>query len=297
MTQTLIIGATGTVGPHVVSALGNQHKIRAFTRDAAQAKALLPDHVEIFEGDFSDDHRLREALDSMESMLLLTPHAGNMGEIQIRIIRLARRTGIRIVKISGTSSAIRPDGPDACRQHWEVERVLTESGQPHVILRPNAFMQTLLGQIMASAVRTSGVIPNAIGSAGISVVDCRDIGEVAAAALTDPAHEGQRYVLTGPQSVTYRQVADEVSKVTGREVQTSEITPADIKRAFLQRGTEPWEAEHFEEMYQLFRSGESEYVTDDIARVTGHRPRTVEEYIATHRHLFEPELTSNAVED
>ena len=47
-----------------------------------------------------------------------------MADLQLRVIRELRRTGIRIVKLSGTSSAITPDGPYACREHWEVERVL-----------------------------------------------------------------------------------------------------------------------------------------------------------------------------
>ena len=78
--------------------------------------------------------------------------------------------GIKIVKLSGTSTAIIPDGPYACREHWEIEQVLAGSDQPYVILRPNAFMQTLIDQIMFPAVRASRAIPNAIGMAGISLV-------------------------------------------------------------------------------------------------------------------------------
>jgi hypothetical protein len=45
------------------------------------------------------------------------------------------------------------------------------------------------------------------------------------------------------------------------------------------RGTPQWEAEHFEEMYEMFRRGESEFVSDDVERITGHRPRDVESYL------------------
>jgi uncharacterized protein YbjT (DUF2867 family) len=67
-----------------------------------------------------------------------------MADLQLRIIRTLRRSGIKIVKLSGTSTAITPDGPYACREHWEIEQVLAGSDQPYVILRPNAFMQTLI---------------------------------------------------------------------------------------------------------------------------------------------------------
>ena len=83
-------------------------------------------------------------------MFLLSPHSFGMADLQLGVIRTLRRTGVRIVKLSGTSSAITPDGPYVCRQHWEIERVLAESGQPYVILRPNSFMQVLVGRLMIS---------------------------------------------------------------------------------------------------------------------------------------------------
>ena len=67
-----------------------------------------------------------------------------------------------------------------------------------MILRPNAFMQTLIDQIMLPAVKATGTIPNAIGTAGISFIDARDVGECAAKVLADPRWDGQTLVLTGP---------------------------------------------------------------------------------------------------
>lgn len=46
------------------------------------------------------------------------------------------------------------------------------------------------------------------------------------------------------------------------------------------RGLPEWEAEHFEEMYEMFRRGESEFVSDGVRRLSGHEPRSVEAYIA-----------------
>lgn len=286
MSTVLVLGATGTLGPHVVRALqGRADEIRVLTRDAANARRL-PDGVEVIVGDFRDDAALHAASSGAESALLLTPHAVDMADVQLHLIRRLRRTGVRIVKISGTSSAIHPDGPDACRQHWEVEQVLAGSGQPFVILRPNAFMQTVLGQITATAVRTSGKVPDALDGAGISFVNCDDIADVAAECLLDQHHEGSTYVLTGPRAVSFREVASMISRDTGTEVGTLPRTPADVKQSFLDRGTEEWEAEHFEEMYELFRRHDSEFVSDDVEQVTGHAPGTVEDYLTTSAGLF-----------
>src|SRR5256885_16147565 len=125
-----------------------------------------------------------------------------MADTQLRLLGMARQAGPRVVKISGTSSVIGPDGTDAGRQHWQVEQQLPGSGLGYVILRPNAFMQTLLPPI-ATMLQAKGVILNPLGSAGISLIDCADIGDAAAGVLTNARHDGATYVLPGPAAPTY----------------------------------------------------------------------------------------------
>ena len=149
-----------------------------------------------------------------------------------------------------------------------------------MVLRPNAFMQTLIDQIMLPAVQATGAIPNPIGTAGISFINARDVGECAAETLLTQQWDGQVLVLTGPRAVTFAEIADLISAKTGRQVGTREITPADVRAQLEQRGMARWEAEHFEEMYQLFRDGRSEFVTSDVERLLGRPPGTVKDHLA-----------------
>ncbi|GAA1555616.1 NmrA family NAD(P)-binding protein [Dactylosporangium maewongense] len=271
----LLIGATGNVGPHVARALlrRGDDVVRVLTRDAARAATVLPPGCQVVEGDPGDDDTVVTAAAGVDAVFLLSGHDHDMADLQLRIIRALRRLPVRIVKLSGTSTAINPDGPYTCRQHWEIEQVLVNSGQPFTIVRPNGYMQTLIGTIMMPAVRATGRIPNAIGDAGISLVDTRDVGDVCAELLTEDRWTGQTVVLTGGRAVTYREIAG----LLGAE--TVDITPADVRASLLERGTALWEAEHFQEMYQLFRDGQSEFVTPDVERVLGRAPRTVEDYL------------------
>jgi NAD(P)H dehydrogenase (quinone) len=276
-----VIGGTGTVGPFVVSSLlARGADVRVLARDGDRARSMLGDEPEIRRADIGDHDQVIAACAGAESVLLLTSHAHDMTDLQLRIIRALRRTGIKIVKISGTSSAVHPDGPYTLRQHWEVETVLQASGQPYVNLRPNAYMQTLIGQIMLPAVRATGAVPNAIASSGISFVDARDVGEAAAVVLTAASWDGQTLVLTGPRPVTYAEIAAIIGQLTGQPVDIKEITPTDVRTMMTARGTPQWEAEHFGEMYEMFRRGESEFVSGDVERITGHPPRSVEAYLA-----------------
>ena len=178
--SVLVLGATGNVGPHVVSgliALGDRPRV--MVRDAARARSMFGADVEVVAGDVRDPSALGSAIDGVDSVFLLSPHSFAMADLQLGVIRSLRRTGIRIVKLSGTDSAITADGPYACREHWEIERILKDSGQPFVILRPNSFMQVLVGRLMMSALRATGTVVNPIGTAGISLIDARDVGAVA----------------------------------------------------------------------------------------------------------------------
>lgn len=278
--SALVLGATGNIGPHVVrelSALGETPRV--LVRDGDRARALFADTIEVIAGDVSDPAVLDVATEGVDTVFLLSPHSFGMADLQLGVIRHLRRSGIRIVKLSGTNSAISPNGPHVCRQHWEIERVLQDSGQPFVILRPNSFMQVLVGQIMLGQLQATGKIINPIGDAGLSLIDARDVGAVAAQALTRHDWDGHTLVLTGPRAVTYRELAELVSARTGEPAPVIDVTPAEMRESLVGRGVPGWEAEHFMEMYQLFGAHESEFVTDTVEQITGRPPRTIEAFL------------------
>lgn len=278
--SVLVLGATGNVGPHVVSELtAVGERPRVLVRDAARARSLLGDNVDVIAGDMADPTVLASAVDGVDSVFLLSPHSLGVADLQLGVIRALRRTGIRIVKLSGTSSAITPDGPYACREHWEIERVLKDCGQPFVVLRPNSFMQVLVGQLMMSTVRATGTVVNPIGAVGISLIDARDVGAVAARVLTRHDWDGQTLVLTGPRPVGYAELAQLVSARTGAPATVVDVPLDQVRASLVGRGMADWEADHFREMYELFAAGESEFVTDTVREVTGAGPRTIEAFL------------------
>jgi uncharacterized protein YbjT (DUF2867 family) len=281
-----VTGATGKLGPHVVRALVERAAdVRALVRDAQRARDLLPAEVTTVSGSFADEDLIEAELSSADAMLLLTPHGPDMARDQIALIDLAAKMGTRVVKVSGTSAGIRPDGPDACRQHYDTEQHLAGAGIPWAVVRPNGFMQTLL-PAMAASVRQSGAIFNPLGRAGLSLVHCADLGDAIATVLTDPAHQSCTHVLTGPAAPTYRDLATIIGEETGRDVEVREISPADAGQAARARGLSGWEADHLAEMLAMFATGASEHVTDDLEKLTGRAPRSAADFVREHRDLF-----------
>jgi uncharacterized protein YbjT (DUF2867 family) len=64
----------------------------------------------------------------------------------------------------------------------------------------------------------------------------RDIAAVAVKALTEPNHEGKAYTLTGPEALTYDELASELSKVLGRSISHISLSPSDLKNGMLAEG-------------------------------------------------------------
>lgn len=277
----LAVGATGTVGPHVITSLTERGAaVRVLTRNAERARTLLPAGIDLRQGDPGVPNDLLDAAEGAGALFLLTSHDPTMADIQLRIVRTLRHTDIRIVKLSATSSAVNPDGPDTCRQHWEIEQVLAAGGKPYTILRPNAFMQTLIDKMVLPAARNTGVVPNAIGRAGVNLIDARDVGACAAEALCSSRWDGHTMVLTGPRAVTFPELANIVGESIGKPVRTKDVMPADIRRTLEKQGMPGWEARHSEEMFELFRNGRSEFISDDLETMIGRPPYTVERYIS-----------------
>jgi uncharacterized protein YbjT (DUF2867 family) len=286
MKTVLVTGATGRLGPHIVGALlAKDVRVRALTRDPGRAGVVLPGPADVVAGDLADPQALRGALTGISDLVLLTPHGPDMYDVQARLIDLAADVDVRVVKVSGTSSGIRPDGPDACRQHWLAEEHLRASGLPFAIVRPNAFMQTLLAGVAAS-VRQRGVVVNPLGSAGISIVDCADVGAATAEVVCDRCHDGSTAVLTGPAAPTYREIADEVGTVTGRAVSVVDVTPQQAGEGARASGMSDWEAGHLAEMLAMFSTGASEYVTTDVQALTGRPPASASDWIRRNADLF-----------
>ena len=124
------------------------------------------------------------------------------------------------------------------------------------LLRPTGFMQNTLAW---GARVLDGTFYSPVPDAAFSVVDARDVAEVAAVALTDDGHEGRAYGLSGPEAVSYRDQARRVFAAAGREVEVDEIAVETLKRELVRAGVPPWNAEGLVELFEVYASGGAQW--------------------------------------
>src|SRR5262249_19278947 len=156
------------------------------------------------------------------------------------------------------------------RYHGAVEHYIQKSGIPHTFLRPNLFMQSLLN--FRPTILSQGVFFAPITQARMSIVDVRDIGEVAAKILTVPRQEGKMLNLTGPEALTHAEMAEQLSQAVGKPIRHMRVSPEVMKETLMKSGLPVWQAEGVVEDYESYEKGEAEEVSSAVRDITGYEP-------------------------
>ena len=282
----LVTGATGTNGAELVKLLSSRGvPLRALvrSRNRGTAIAALPG-VESVVGDFDDPASLGRALAGVERAFLLTPSTDRAEAQQLAFVAAARGAGVRhVVKLSQFAA---DEGSPVrfLRYHAAVERAIRESGMAWTFLRPNLFMQGLLG--FAGSIRAEGRFHAAAGDARVSVVDVRDNAAAAAAALTEGGHEGCIYDLSGPEALTHAEMAAKLSEAAGREIAFVDVPPDAMRGALVGTGMPLWQADGLVEDYAHYRRGEAAAVLPGVEDATGQPPRGFSSFARDYAAAF-----------
>ena len=281
----LVTGATGNVGAHVVRALrGRGVAVRAFVRDRDRAAHMLGEDVELAVGDFGDRWSLERALQGAQRLFLACSNTPAQVEHECAAISAAAAAGLeRVVKLSGPAPAV--DSP-LVFDHWhgQIEAHLKRSGPPWVLLRPSAYMTNLLQH--ADAVRYTDRLFAPAGAAEIAYIDPRDVGESAAAGLTGDGHDGRAYTLTGPQAITFEQIAQDLSLVLGRAIEYVDVADDVARKGMTNAGLPQSVADAVVALFRAQRAGMMARTTDAVRALTGCPPRSFSHFAHDHAAQF-----------
>ena len=282
----LVTGATGRAGSQVVRALLEQSdEVRAFVRDPVTARDLLGEDVELVVGDFADVASVRVALEGVSDVFLSGPDDPRRVGWETAAIDAAADAGVRrIVKLSSIVAA--PGAPVAFWDwHGRIESHLRQSAIPAVVLRSSFFMSNLL--LAAEPVARAGRLYAPAAGARIAMIDPRDVGAAAAAVLATAGHDGRTYVLSGPEAVTYGQVAAALSAAAARSVEFIAVSDAEATEALIQAGLPAFGAEQVVAIFAQARSGAAEQVTGTVELLTGTPPRDVAAFARDFASAFQ----------
>lgn len=281
----LVTGATGTVGTELVRQLSAAGApVRALVRDPEKARARLGDGVELAPGDMEKPETLDAALQEVQRAFLLPPVDPGSIAMEENFLAAAKRAGLaHLVKLS-SFGADPGSSMTFGRWHGQGEKLVEASGIPFTHLRPNSFMQNVLG--FAGPIAAQGMLFTPAGDAGISHVDVRDIAAVAVKVLTEDGHAGKVYEITGPEALSYYDVAAKISAAIGKTVTYMPVSPEQATGALLGMGAPEWQARAVVELFLLYRSGEGGHVTDVVETVGKKTPITFDQFARDYAPAF-----------
>lgn len=269
-----VMGATGRMGGAVLrQATG---PVRAGTRRGTGDSVRF---------DLTDPHSFGPALAGCSAMFVMRPPTIATRAPFDRLMTAARQAGVGHVVCASVHGA----GTSRVLPHRHMEGAVRDSGLPHTFLRPADFMQNL-ADVHGTAIRTKGEIAVPAGRGRSAFVDVEDIGRAAAAVLAAPRdHEGRAYDLTGPEALSFGDVAEVLTAVLGRPIRYRAISvPRFVLREM--RGGRPLPmAMVMAALYTVQRLGRAAPVRDDFERLTGQRTTPLAAYIDRERRAFVPE--------
>ena len=279
-TKTLVTGATGTTGGEVVRQLATaRFAARALVRDLSKFDPPASDLIQYVAGDLGDVRSLDAAMQGVEAVYLNVVPGPNALDHVDNVIAAAKDAGVaRLVKLSGLLASA--DSPSAIiRMHSEADDRVRASGVGHTILRANSFYQNILGQL--PGIKANGAFYLPLGDTHQSLIDVADIAAIAVEAMTTSAHVGQTYDLTGPESLTFHDVAISLSNARGAPVTYVPILRAQFEETLRGYGTPAVAANDLGELFDVFASGIYADVTGDVETILGRKPRRFDAFAAT----------------
>lgn len=284
----LITGATGKTGGEVARQLAAAKlPFRALVRNVEKGRAVKALGAKIIVGDMADKATLQRAMEGVDKAFLVLSNDEEqlVLEKQFTDAAVAAHVG-HLVYLSSLESVPESKNP-ITQNHVASENYIRESGLTWTMIRPTFFMQMFEG--MAPRIKETGKIVMPAGNGTVSTTDLRDVGEVIVDVLTNNSgdHANQSYDLTGPELLTFAEIADKFSTVLGRRIEYVD-QPMDAFEQVLRSINLPeWRVDAVCKELEAIAAGVVDHTTDTIETLLGRPATSLTRFIEDHRKLFE----------
>ena len=264
MSAVLVTGASGTTGSRVASRLA--------ARGIAVRAASRSSEVKF---DWYDPDTHAAALAGVDRMYLVPPvRDPDPQAVMLPFLDLARAAGVRRAVLLSNSLTSAGDGMTGI-----VHKAIADTFEEWAVLRPGWFMQNVIGaHAQAACIRATATIATSAGDGRAAFIDAGDIAAVAVEALLAPVPLNTDLILTGPESLSYDQVAAILTETSGRTITHNRLDPADEPAYYEAIGVPEYSAKFLVGMDWVVGAGMEDRTTDTVERVTGTPPRSFRDF-------------------
>lgn len=280
----LIFGATGNIGARVTQRLiAHGERPAVFVRNAKKAKALFADRVDVRVGDLENPgSSLTTALVGVDRVFLVSdgPHL----DAQDRAVALAAKSAAvaQVVKLSTLDVHT---GVGTGPWHARGEAAIRESGLACTFIQCGGFMSNALS--WSHAIRELGVLRSSTGQGKIAFIHPDDIADVAATALITRDYAAASLVITGPEALSYGEMAALIGRAIGKRVGYEEISDQQAYAGVVRWAGKGAYADALIDIWRAVREGRLARVSDGVKQVLGRDPISFERWAHENVSAFQ----------
>lgn len=219
--NTVITGATGQLGRLVIADLlaagVPADSITAVARSKEKAADLAAQGIKIAVADYDEPASFDDVFSAGDRVLLISgSEPGRRVPQHAVVIDAAKAAGVAQLAYTGIFG-----GPEnkmlLGADHSATEQLILDSGLPHTFLRNNWYSELAVRDV-AGAVESGAIVNGAGPEARIAMATREDYAAAAAVVLRTDGHLNQAYDLGGDHATSFGDLAEELSRQTGKPV-------------------------------------------------------------------------------
>ena len=300
--KTIITGASSDYGSRTAELLLEKiptSDLILTTRTPEKLNRFVERGVEVRYSDFDKPEILPKAFEGGERMLMIsTMQVGRRAAQHGAAINAAKEAGVRHI-IYTSFVGIDPKNPAlVVSDHRQTEDLLKSSGLAYTMLRDSQYAEALV-TIVSVRCAEQGKWVSCAGEGKIALVAHDDCVQCAAAVLSSEGHENTVYHITGPELLSYRDMAEMTAKISGRPVEYEVVTdegmydifdalgvPRDYVEGMNIEKAGKWSSNDMVSFEAAIREGYFAVISDDVKKLLGREPKSVWDVFMEHKELF-----------
>ncbi|MFJ2755408.1 NAD-dependent epimerase/dehydratase family protein [Nocardioides sp. NPDC087217] len=281
----LVTGGTGQTG-RIVTDLLHRRGVNVVVASRHHPGERLPAGVRHVRFDWADVATHEEALRDVDSIYLLPPPLDpDPVDVVDGFLRRAVGAGVRRAVLLNSSAF------PLCAPGLHAVRLTVQQMPEWSVLLASGFMQNFLGtHPTAVAVREHHEIVAAAGNGRMGWVDAADVAAVAAELLTRADHDSREHVLTGPEALSYDNLAAAIAAEWELPVGYRPVTAAERAAQLVDAGLPPTFVDALVGADVLTASGAEDRVTTEVAQLVGRDATSFADLL--HRHAPRAAMTT-----
>lgn len=274
-----VTGANGQLGRLVLKHLARltDQPVRALVRSPEKAQDLASGQITVVRADYDDAASLPSALEGVDRLLLISgSEVGKRVPQHKAVVEAATAAGVEFIAYTSILN-LPASSLMLAKEHAETEKLIEDSGLPHVFLRNGWYLENFSGTIAAAL--THGTVAGASGDGKFAAASRDDYAEAAARILTSGASDSRALELAGHPAFSLADLAAELSRQSGRDIPFTNLAEETYSGILVQAGLPEGFAKVLADSDRGAAAGELYNASRQLQDLNGHPTGTLAELV------------------